>query len=356
MKITDIRFEKMSLKLTEPFVIALGTIEAVDVMLVRVDTDEGIAGFGEAAPFEHVTGEYIEGVAAALKSFSAGLTGADPMCVARAHTIMDGLAIGNSSSKAAIDMALYDIIGKKLGEPVYKLLGGESNRLVTDVTIGIGSMEQMLREARDITGRGYTEIKVKAGLDPAFDMEVARALRQTLGDAVRIRVDANQGWSENDAIRVMREYEKYNIDEVEQPLPYWNIEGMRYVREHTRIKLMADESVHTPMDAMRLARSNAVDMFNIKLMKCGGLYPAMQINAIAESAGINCMLGCMMESELAITAAASLIAAQKNITDGDMDSYLSFTDKRVKGSFTVENGIMTLSDKPGLGVEVDMAI
>lgn len=353
MIITDIKFEKKRLQFKQAFVVALGVIEYCESMIVKVVTDEGLVGYGEAAPFAPVTGEYIDGVAAALNAFKKALIGENPMAIDRIHSIMDRITVGNTSAKAAIDIAMYDIIGKALNMPLYMVLGGHSNKLVTDCTLGIKSPEEMAKAALELVNQGYSILKVKVGIDPSEDINIIKTLRETVGDNIHLRVDANQGWNVSTAIEVLREFEKYGIDECEQPLPYWDIEGLRRVRDNSRIKIMADESLHSPKDAIRLIQAQAVDMFNIKLMKCGGLYKALQINSIGESAGVNCMVGCMAETKLAISAGASLIAAQHNITDGDMDGYLDFDCDDINGSFTVERGIMTLSDKPGLGVEVN---
>ena len=352
MKIADIKFEKKRLQLKEPFVIALGVIEYCESMIVKIVTDEGIVGYGEAAPFAPVTGEYIDGVAIALNAFKNALIGENPMAIDRIHTVMDKITVGNTSAKAAIDIALYDIKGKALNMPLYMVLGGHSDKLVTDCTLGIKAPEEMAKSAMELVKQGYTILKVKVGIDPHVDINIIKTLREAVGDKIHLRADANQGWNVSTAIEVLREFEKYGVDECEQPLPYWDIEGLKRVRDNSRIKIMADESLHSPKDAVRLIRAQAVDMFNIKLMKCGGLYKALQINSIGEAAGVNCMVGCMAETELAISAGASLIAAQHNITDGDMDSYLDFNCNDIKGSFTVVKGVMTLSDRPGLGVAV----
>jgi L-alanine-DL-glutamate epimerase-like enolase superfamily enzyme len=353
MKITDIKYERLKVKFNKPFVIALGVVEYGETMIVKVTTDEGLVGYGEASPFAPVTGETLDSVPVALELFRSALIGFDPFEIEKIHKTMDRLIVGNTSAKASIDIAMYDLMGKKIGIPVYKLLGGYRKSYPTDMTVGIGETHVMAQDALDYVNEGYNCIKVKAGISAEADVEAIKRIREAVGNGVHLRVDANQGWDVSTAIRVMSEYEKYGVEAVEQPLVFWDFDGMAYVRSHTSIPIMADESLHSPQDAMKLAKKQAVDIFNIKLMKSQGLYPAMRINAIGESCGITCMLGCMIETRLGISAAASLVAAQKNVTEADLDSFRHYDDSVMRGGFTLENGVITMLDKPGLGVEVD---
>ena len=352
MKITDIKYEKLSVKLPKPFVVAIGTIEYAETIIVKVFTDEGIVGFGESSPFVPVTNETLESVPIFLDIFKKALVGQNPFEIEKIHKIMNTITPGNTSAKAGIDIALYDIMGKKLEMPVYRLLGGYRSSFNVDVTVGIDKPEIMAQEALRYVKSGYKILKIKAGLDPVADVEAIRQIRQAVGESIRLRVDANQGWSVNTAIKVMRAFEEFGVDAVEQPLKYWDIDGLAYVRAASNICLMADESLHSPEDAMKLAKIRAVDIFNIKLMKAGGLYPALRINAIGEASGIPCMLGCMLETRLSNAAAAALVASQKNIIEADIDSFRHFDDTVVSGGFTVENGVMTMLEKPGLGIDL----
>lgn len=352
MKITDIKYDRLKIKLQKPFVISLGVIEYAETMIVKITTDEGITGYGEASPFSPVTGETLDSVPVFLDRFKEALVGENPFELEKIHKIMAKITVGNTASKAGVDIALYDIIGKKLGMPVYQVLGGYRDRFLTDMTVGIGSVQEMAQTARDYVDEGFRIVKVKAGLDPDEDIAALRAIRKAVGDNIRIRVDANQGWNVNTAIRVIEAYEEYGVDAVEQPLPYWDIDGLAYVRSHVKMAIMADESLHSPEDAMKLAKKEAVDVFNIKLMKSAGIYPALRINAIGESCGVPCMLGCMLETKLGIAAAAHLVASQKNIVEADLDSFRHY-DTGPSGGFTVEDGVIIMTDKPGLGVTVE---
>jgi L-alanine-DL-glutamate epimerase-like enolase superfamily enzyme len=256
-----------------------------------------------------------------------------------------------------VDLALYDIIGKSMGKPVYQVLGGSEGVVRNDVTIGIADPEEMAKEARYYAvEKGFRIIKVKAGIDPAADIRALTLIREAVGENVRLRVDANQGYTPASAAGVFDAFASLKIEAVEQCLPDWNIEGTALIRAKARgVGIMLDESIHSPHDAARALKQDAVDMINIKLMKCGGLYPGSQISAVAASFGVNCMVGCMLETRLALTAGLSLVAARKNITDADCDSFLFFDEgpTGVSGGFTVEGDRFRLSEKGGFGVDVD---
>lgn len=354
MKISKIIFEKIKVKLKKPFVVALGVVEYCETIIVKIETDDGICGYGEAAPFSPVTGESLDTATSMLNTFSKCLIGEDPIRIEHIHYLMNRITIGNSAAKAGIDIALHDILGKVMNQPLYKVLGGYKNHFETDMTIGISTPEQMAKDAVDFVNKGYKILKIKAGIDPQLDIEATRQIREAVGDKIRLRMDANQGWNVNSSINTLKALEEYKIEAVEQCLPYWDIDGSAYIRQHSNIAIMLDESLHTPNDAIKIIKKEAADILNIKLMKSSGIYPAIQINSIAEAAGLNCMLGCMLETKIGITASASLIAGKKNITDADIDSFTYIEDQGIVGGITLENGIVTLPETPGLGIEINL--
>lgn len=356
MRIVDIKIEKLRINLKKPFKIAFAVQDYADNVIVKVVTDEGYFGLGEAAPFAPVTGETADGVVETLKLFKSCLIGMDPLNIEGIHTLMNRLIVGNTAAKAAIDIALYDIKGKVLSQPLYKVLGGYDNKIQTDMTIGIDTPENMAIEAKQrVQDDGFRILKVKAGINPSEDIKALQLIRKAVGDDIRLRVDANQGYCVNDAIAVLKEFEKIGVEAVEQCLPYWNLDGSKLIREKVNLKVMLDETIHSPMDAAKACKIDAADILNIKLMKCGGLYNALKINAIAEANDVRCMVGCMLESKIAITAGASLVAAKKNITEADCDSFMYCSDPEngMKGGFERDKDIFTLLDKPGLGIEFD---
>ena len=348
MKITGMKIEKVQIPLKEPFKVAFATVSSLESVLIGVTTEDGLTGYGEAAPFAPVTGETIDGVIAVLELFKQGLMGMNPMDIEAIHAMMDNVIVGNGAAKCAVDLAMYDLMGKSMGQPVYKLLGGCGNVVQNDITIGITSPEAMAAEAkRLVCTEGYRILKIKAGIDYKEDIHAMKLIREAVGPAVRLRVDANQGYSVSSAVCALEGFKEYGIEAVEQCLPHWDMEGSAYIRKKTGgIQIMLDESIHGPVEA--------ADILNIKLMKCGGLYPAAKINAIAEANGVTCMVGCMLETKLAITAGLSLVAAKKNVTEADCDSFLYYKENPVEGGFIQDKDTFTLLDEPGFGITFHM--
>ena len=358
MKITDIKAEKVRIELTVPFRVAFAEINYSENLLLKVSTDEGIDGYGEAAPMPFVTGETIDSVISVINMIRPGLIGMDPMDIEKIHELMDTCIYGNSSAKCAVDLAMYDLMGKFMGQPVYKLLGGYSNRVQNDITIGISTPELMAEEARQhVLKDGFHILKIKAGINVEEDIRAMRLIRETVGPHIRLRVDANQGYSASDAVYAIQEFKKAGIEAVEQCLPHWDFEGSAYVRSKVNgIRIMLDESIHTPYDAQRASKLHCADYYNIKLMKCGGLYTGAQIADIAQETGVKCMVGCMQENKISITAGVSLVAAKQAIVEADCDSFMFFKgdDDGIAGGFDRKGGIFTLLDKPGLGIDMDI--
>ena len=238
MKITDVKVEVIHIPMKKPFRIAFAVQDHSVNVLVKVMTDEGIYGIGEAAPFEPVTGENSATVLEVLKLFKQGLIGMDPMNIEGIHLMMDRLISGNTSAKAAIDIALYDLKGKVMNQPLYKVLGGYRDQIVTDMTIGIDKPELMAQEAKERVERdGFRILKVKAGINPADDIRALTLIREAVGPDIRLRVDANQGYTVNDAVRVLNEFEKIGVDAVEQCLPWWQ---NNFVCRRTRHRFRRD--------------------------------------------------------------------------------------------------------------------
>ncbi len=356
MKITKVEIEKFSAPLAEPFRVAFGLITDSDNWIVKVHTDEGITGYGSAAPLGFVTGETMESCYVILKMFADLFVGFDPLDIAGAHKLMDGTIHGNGAAKCAYDLALYDIIGKYQNLPVWKVLGATDPVVVNDITIGISTPEDMEDHARRyVFEKGFRILKVKTGINLDDDIEALTRIRKAVGPDVRIRIDGNQGYDVPTALKALEAFEKLGIDAAEQCLPWWDFDGAAEMmaKNKTSVKLMLDESIHNPHDAERAVKAKAADYLNIKLMKCGGLYPGSQIANIAEKAGIGCMVGCMQENKISITAGVSLVAAKKAIVEADCDSFMFYKgdDDGLKGGFDRDGGVFTLLDKPGFGIE-----
>lgn len=351
-KITKIEVKKYDLSLLEPFKISLGTLTKAKNVLVRVFSDDHI-GIGEGAPTPIITGDTQDGSLSFIKDISSLLINEEFLDMQILNEKIERSSTGMTSAKAALNIALYDLIGKYLSCPIYKILGGYRKKIETDITIGIDTPENMKERALDAISKGYKTLKIKIGIDVNKDFERV----ETLSDlGVKIRLDANQGYTPKIAINFIRRLKKFDIEFVEQPVPSWDLEGMKYVKENSEIPIIADESVHSPKDALKFIKNNVVDGINIKLMKCGGISKAIEIVHIAENADIPCMIGCMLESKISLTAAAHLALAFKNIRYVDLDSHLFLKDDPTSRGITMKDGVIYLSKKPGLGVEIKQDI
>jgi L-alanine-DL-glutamate epimerase-like enolase superfamily enzyme len=275
-----------------------------------------------------------------------------PLRIEQGIDVMDSVVEGKPAAKAAIDIALHDILGKTGRKPLFMLMGGYRNEVLTDITLGIKSPKEMAKDAAKAVKKGFKALKVKVGIDPAEDVERIKMIRSAVGSKTQLRIDANQGWTPRQALEALNKMKKFNIQFAEQPVPAEDFKGLVKVRKNSPIPIMADESVHSPEDAMRLIQAEAVDFINIKLMKSGGILKGRKIAAIAEAADIPCMIGCMGESEIGIAAGAHLAAAVKNIQYADLDSDLLLKDKLVrKGGTKVKDSLRVFSRQYGLGMK-----
>lgn len=336
----------------EPFKIATETIAEIHNVVVKVITDYGVVGLGESSPSQRVTGENAETVIRTLDKIAPKLIGMCPLCIERDVELMDSIVKENPAAKAAIDIALHDILGKTARKPLFMLLGGYRTEVMTDLTLSIKSPKEMAKDAQKAVKKGFKAIKVKIGVNPTEDVERIRLIRKAIGNDIQLRIDANQGWTPKQAIEALNKMAKFKIQFAEQPVPAENLKGLIEVRKNSPIPIMADESVHSPKDALRLIQAEAIDYMNIKLMKSGGILKGKKIAEVAEAAGIPCMIGCMAESGIGIAAGAHLAAAVKNIQYADLDSDLFLKETLVKeGGTKVKNSMRTFPRQNGLGIQ-----
>ncbi|HEY1354632.1 MAG TPA: dipeptide epimerase [Ktedonobacteraceae bacterium] len=327
----------VELKLTTPFRISRNVQPTSPNVLVEITCNEH-TGYGEAAPDEYY-GENQQTVLACLPAFAQHL-GDDPFPIedimGRLHRAMRF----HPSARAAIDMALYDLVGKILGVPLYKLLGLQAHATpVTSFTIGIDTPQAMAHKA--LLATDYPILKIKVGT--AHDVDNIRAIREVRDSAI-LRVDANTGWTPRAAIQMINALAPYNIEFVEQPVAPSNLAGLKFIREHVPVPIIADESCVTVEDIPRLAE--CVDGVNLKLMKSGGISTVLKMIHVARAHNLKIMLGCMIESSLAITAAAHLTPL---LDYADLDGHLLIDNDPFLG-VTVEQGKLLLPTAPGLGV------
>ncbi|MBK6831465.1 MAG: dipeptide epimerase [Flavobacteriales bacterium] len=355
MKITRSELFPVRIPLKAPFVTSLGSLTEVESVVLRATTDDGLIGWGECNPFWSISGETQETCLAVGKHLAKALVGHQASDIEGAHRIMDRLIFGNNCIKSAFDIALHDIASQAAGLPLYRFLGGKDNRpLITDYTVSLGSTEKMAADALDIVRNGFTVIKVKLGGAHPEDIARILAIRSAIGDAILLRIDANQGWTPEQAILVLNALCDANIQHCEEPIPRWQFMEMRRVREVSPIPIMADESCCDHHDAERLIALDACQRFNIKLGKSGGLFKAKKIIALAERAGMEVQIGGFLESRLAWTAAAHLALISPAVCYCDMDTPLMFTADPVLGGISYgPGGTITLPNTHGLGAYID---
>ncbi|MBX0356664.1 dipeptide epimerase [Halobacillus sp. Nhm2S1] len=354
MRIQSIETYPVAIPLHTPFKTALRTVTVAESIYVKVVGDDGTAGWGEAPPTVVITGESLTSIDHTInKIITPVLLGKDITYREDLFEKLNSCCIGNTSAKAAVDIAIHDLLGKVYQLPLYQLLGGAKCELETDYTVSVNEPEEMAEDAARYVSQGFKILKVKVGKDTIQkDIERIQTIHEQVGEGVRIRLDANQGWSPKEAIYAIRKMEDHNlpIELVEQPVHAKNIEGMKQVTEHTYTPIMADESVFSPTDARRILETRSADLINIKLMKSGGIHQAMKINHLAEAYGVECMVGSMIETKLGITAAAHFAASQNNVTRVDFDAPLMLTEDPIEGGIQYEKALLTFPEGSGMGL------
>ncbi len=338
----------------DPFTIATGTLTTALNMLVRIHTDNGIEGFGECSAFPMIVGETQATCFELAKDFAKIWKGKNPLEI---ETRMDELhtyCFANFTAKSAFDMALYDIAAKNAGLPLYQFLGGKKRKIITDVTIGIDTPENMAARALSFKNKGFETIKIKIGKHLEDDISRIQTIRKSVGDETKLRIDANQGWNYETAINALKTLAPYNIEFCEQPMRKWMDSKLPMLVEQSPIPIMADESVFTHHDAEDIIANRAATYINIKFAKSGGILEATKINQVAERNGVKCMLGSMMESRLALSANTHFAMANPNVQFFDLDTALlgQQEDPIINGMNYIGQEI-TLPDIPGIGATVE---
>lgn len=353
MKITAIQTTEIRIPLRTPFKTALRTVDSVHDVLVRIQTDTGEVGYGEAPPTAVITGDTIGSIRNAIEEFIApALVGMDVEDLDCVMTRLDRCILKNTSAKAAVDMAIYDLYAKSCGKPLYRVLGGAKKEIETDLTISVNPIPQMVADAHEAVNRGFNILKIKVGKEGLKDVARLRAIREAVGPGVVIRVDANQGWEPKQAVRIITALEDAGVapELVEQPVDVHDLAGLAFVTSNVCTPILADESVFGPADALEVLRRHAADLINIKLMKAGGIWQAQKICAIAETCGVQCMIGCMLESKIAVSAAAHLAAARSVVTRADLDGPSLCSEDPYTGGPVFEGSRILMNEAPGLGI------
>jgi L-alanine-DL-glutamate epimerase-like enolase superfamily enzyme len=354
MKISCVTAKCEDLQLTRPYTIAYKTVTHVENVVVKVELENGITGIGTANPSKYVVGSDTADTLRALtpekleqlkrkdiRAFYAVLQ--------TAHTLFQGEA----GARAALDIALHDAFTQWLGVPLVDFLGRAIDGLPTSITIGIKNVAETLAEAKEYVERGFRLIKVKLGQSAEEDIERLIKLHETFGNTIIVRVDANQGYTADELIDFCKRTASLQLELIEQPMKADAVNMMRQLPADIRKLLAVDESLVSPADAFQLAQQpTAAGIYNIKLMKCGGIRPALEIAAIAKQAGIDLMWGCNDESIVSISAALHAALSSPSTRYLDLDGSFDLARDIVSGGFTVKDGFMSLTGKPGLGVSI----
>jgi L-alanine-DL-glutamate epimerase-like enolase superfamily enzyme len=352
MKISALEIWSVTMKLAEPYKIAYEKVASATNVFLRIETDNHVVGYGCAAPDFQVTGETPDSVSNTLKNIvEPAIKGSDPLRTSMILEKLKPLMKGQPSVLAAVDMALYDILGKACNLPLWRLLGGFRDRVKTSITIGIMSESETVAHAWDMVKRGFKCLKLKGGIDVYSDINRVLKVREAVGKGIEIRFDANQGFSVEDTIRFVKETRKANLELIEQPTPKNQPDLLEMVTRRVQIPVMVDESLMTLRDAFRIARGSLADMVNVKLMKVGGISEALQINAVARSAGLEVMVGCMDESALAIAAGLHFALARPNVRYADLDGHIGLSEDPFKETVILRNGTLFPTHRPGLGLD-----
>lgn len=355
MKIVATHIYKFKIPMI-PFTIATGTMEYAQNVLIKIETDQGVTGYGECSAFPMIVGETQDSCYSLAKNFAHFWKGKDPLAIQERLSELHLIIAGNFTAKSAFDMALYDIAAKAANQPLYAYLGGQQKTVESDLTIGIDTPQKMAAQAIEFVSKGVNIIKVKLGKAPNEDIERIKEIRTAVGNKPIIRIDANQGWSKEDALNVLTQLAKYDIEFCEQPMHKYFDDFLPELCKLSPIQIMADESIFTHHDARKMIAQKACDAINIKFSKSGGIHEAIKIHDLAKSHQIPCMMGGMLESRLALSAKMHFAMAHDNIKYYDMDTcLLGHLVDPIIGGVQFTGMQLSIHNAPGIGATPDAA-
>ena len=354
MKISDIKFGTLRVPLKTPFKTALRTVDKIEDIVVMIGTDTGHTGYGEAPATAVITGDTHGSIVEAIRHYIwPRVVGHDVANLNHLTQLIQGAMEKNSSAKAAVEIAVYDLWGQLYGAPLYRLLGGGDPLITTDITISVDYIDKMVADSISAVERGFESLKIKVGKDIGVDIERVKAVHAAVEGRALLRLDANQGWTAKQAVYALQTLEDAGVrlELVEQPVKAQDLNGMKYVTERVHAPIMADESVFGPTEVVELIRMRAADIINIKLMKTGGISNAIRIADIAAMYGVECMIGCMIETGISVAAAVHVAVAKSDaITKIDLDGPSLCTFNPIDGGVIFNDAEISVTDAPGLGI------
>jgi o-succinylbenzoate synthase len=354
MKITDIRFGTLRVPLKTPFKTALRTVDKIEDIVVMIGTDCGRVGYGEAPATAVITGDTHGSIVEAIRHYIwPRVVGQEVANLNRVTQLIQGAMEKNSSAKAAVEIAIYDLWGQLYGAPLYRLLGGGDPLITTDITISVDYIDKMVADSVGAVERGFESLKIKVGKDIGVDIERVKAVYAAVEGRALLRLDANQGWTAKQAVYALQTLEEAGVrlELGEQPVKAQDLNGMKYVTERVHTPIMADDSVFGPTEVIELIRMRAADIINIKLMKTGGISNAIRIADIAAMYGVECMIGCMLETGISVAAAVHVAVAKSDaITKIDLDGPSLCAFNPIDGGVNFNESEISVTDAPGLGI------
>jgi muconate/chloromuconate cycloisomerase len=337
--------------------ISLGGSEGRQILLIRVHTDQGITGIGEALGHPAFSGEVLESLLAAIRYLEVPLIGRNALNINENLVLMDKILYGNYGAKAAIEMALFDIMGKYFQTPLYTILGGKlQDRFAVSRSISQSNLEEDLKDVSHYLAEGYNILKIKVGiLSVEEDIERVKAIRAIGGSGLSLRTDANQSWDIPSALKFIKAVEDCNLTFIEQPIARGDVNGLAYLKSKSATPILADEAVSTEHDLLNVIEKKAADFISLKVLKSGGIMKSRRIAALAECAGIKCYLGSQVETSVGTSASLHFVITANDFRyGGEIYGPAFFVEDVVKNPLKFDQGYIYPSDKPGLGVDLDM--
>lgn len=356
MKIIDAQAIPIHIPLKKPFTIALGTLTHTNHVLVRMRDDEGRTGWGETTTFHSVYGYDQKSLYHVLTDhLLPAIKGLDPADATGLHERLDLAIPFNWMAKTAVDLAAYDLAAQAAGVPIHILAGGSRVDSVPVVgVVDIVPPAQAQEMAKSQAAQGHRVIKVKTGLNPAEDLKRVEAIRKAVDEGIKIRIDCNQGYDRAEALSILPRMEPLGLEWIEQPLPYWDLDGLALLAERLDTPIAVDESVYTPQDATHIIRLKAADVVNIKVTKCGGIHRSQKIAATCASAAVPCYLGGCIETTPGVAASLHFYAATANIVSAaELSGHSAYVDDVVANPLEFKDGCLRVPQGPGLGVVID---
>ena len=353
MKIIDIKTKILKAPLKTPFITSLRRVDMLEDLVVIIECSDGSIGYGEGAPTPQITGETIGSMKATIEFIKPHIIGLEIENFKHIINLVHTLIVKNTTAKSALEIALYDLKAKSQNMPLYHMLGGTQTKFTTDITISMDKIDKMIADCNSAIKLGYDTLKIKIGNNPIKDVERILAIHNSLDKHIKLRLDANQGWTAKESVELLHALEKQNIiaEFIEQPVAADDIEGLLYIKERVQTPLLADESIFSVKDARKLLEMQAIDYVNIKLAKTAGITQALELADTAKEFGVRCMIGCMLEGPISLSAAVHVASAKaESITMLDLDAVSLLSSHSAQTSINFNESKIILSDAPGLGI------